>query len=310
MRLDRAAIALEPRSIGSCIDLALVFVGRRFGTWLMLVACFAIPAGAAAYWAARHTSHGLLWSLLIVCLMSAPLGVCLVVAATHTAFSEHWRLRQVLWDGWWQQSKATWLTLLLHPLECALTLLCLWPVTQMPTAIAGVLMIGLAVVCLVPGIALGVFAGSFLAESGTLKQFRKQRHDHRTKDLVRQEFGELFGRCLVLWMVGLMLWCIVTITVDFASTLLFGVPLIFGRIADAIHSPWGSPELEELADAFLAFCTTDPVALCTLTVTGLCTYAVCRLAWFFAYVDLRIRRDCWDLEVALADEARRLETPT
>ena len=29
------------------------------------------------------------------------------------------------------------------------------------------------------------------------------------------------------------------------------------------------------------------------------------LAWFFAYVDLRIRRDCWDLELALAEEAQR-----
>jgi len=308
MRLDRAAIALQPRTIGSCVDLALVFVGRRFGAWLALVACFAVPAGVAAYWAARLTAHGLLWSLAMVCVATAPLGVCLVVAATQAAFSERWRLGQVLWGGLWKQAKATWLTLLLHPLEASLTLLCVWPITEVPSAIAGVLLLAFAAVCLVPGIAVGVYAG-FLAESGALSEFRRQRHDHRTKDLVKQEYWELVFRGLALWLFGVLLWGILTITVDFASTLLVGVPLIFGRIAAAIHHPWGSPELEEVADAFLQFCTSDPVALTTLTVTGLCVYAVCRLAWFFAYVDLRIRRDCWDLEVALADEARRVEAP-
>jgi hypothetical protein len=308
MRLERASIALHPRSIGSCIDLALVFVGRRFATFSMVTACFAIPAGIASYLLARSTDSGLLWSAAVFSLVSAPLGVCLVVAATHSAFDERCGIGQVLRDGLWRQGKATWLTLLFHPVETALPLLCLAPLARLDNVVAGVVLMGFALACLLPGIALGL-PFSFMAESGALKSFRRQRHDHRTKDLIRQEYVELLVRAVALWIFGVMLWGIVTITVDFASTLMLGVPLILGRVSQAVHNPWGAPDFEDLSRAFLNFCSSDPVALCTLTVTALCVYAMCRLAWFFSYVDLRIRRDCWDLEVALADEAQALESP-
>jgi len=307
MRLDRAAIALQPRSIGSCIDFALAFFGRRVAPCLAIVACFAVPAGFAAYRAAR-TSHGLMWAVAIICVATAPLGVCLVAAATRLAFDERWSMRQVLWEGLWRQPKATWVTCLLHPLEAGLSLGCLAFVTTETPPVGAWLLIICAGVAMLPGIAIAVYLG-FMAESGVLKPWRRQKHDHRTKDLVRQEYSDLFARSMVLWLFGVMLWGIVTVTADFASTLLFGVPLIFGRIAEALHTPWGAPDTEQLSDAFLQFCVSDPVALCTMTVTALVTYAICRLAWFFAYVDLRIRRDCWDLEVALAEEARRWEGP-
>jgi hypothetical protein len=283
MRFERAGIALEPRSIGGCIDLALVFFGRRLAQCLLLIAVFAIPAGVATYYAARYTSYGLLWAAGIFALASAPLGVCLVVAATQTAFAESWHVGRVLWEGLVRQPKAVWLTCLLRPVEAVLT-----------------------AACLMPGVALAVYCG-FLAESGVLRPWRRHQHDHRTHDLVQEEFSDLFVRGMMVWAFGILAWMILTITVDFASTLLFGVPLLFGRIAEALRNPWGPPEFTDVMQSLFQFCTTDAVALCTMTATALVVYAVCRLAWFFAYVDLRIRRDCWDLEVALAEEARRWE---
>jgi hypothetical protein len=283
MRLERAGIALEPRTIGACIDLALVFFGRRLMSCLIVIAVFAIPASVATYYLARYTSYGLLWAVALFALASVPLGVCLVVAATQTAFAESSSVGRVLWEGIFKQPKALWLTWLLRPIEAAL-----------------------ATACLMPGVALAVYCG-FLAESGVLRPWRRHQHDHRTNDLVQQEFSDLFVRGMMLWGFGILAWMILTITVDFAATLLFGVPLLFGRIAEAVRNPWGPPEFVDVMRALFEFCTTDPVALCTMTATALVVYAVCRVAWFFAYVDLRIRRDCWDLEVALAEEARRWE---
>ena len=36
-------------------------------------------------------------------------------------------------------------------------------------------------------------------------------------------------------------------------------------------------------------------------------YPIGRLAWFFCYIDVRVRRDCWDMELSIIQEAERLE---
>jgi hypothetical protein len=43
-----------------------------------------------------------------------------------------------------------------------------------------------------------------------------------------------------------------------------------------------------------------------LTVTALAAYAIGRLAWFLCYIDVRVRQDCWDLELSMMREAVRL----
>jgi hypothetical protein len=309
MRLERAAIALEPRPVGNCLDLAVVFAGRQPGKFLSLSACFAVPLIVAICSVARVGQAGLLWAVAFLSLASAPLGVCLTAAATHAAFNEQWSLGQVLWNGIVVQWRTTVLAVVLRCVQTALPLLCLMPVATIDPPIVGLFLILLAALCLTPGIALGVYAG-FLSESSALKPFRRQTHDHRTQDLVHLEYTELLFRALTVWAFGAVLWGVLALTVDVAATLMLGVPLILGRIAEAVRSPWGEPQPDEVLAAFLQFCTTDAAALATLAATALIVYAICRLAWFFTYVDLRIRRDCWDLEVALAEEARRLEAPT
>jgi hypothetical protein len=108
-------------------------------------------------------------------------------------------------------------------------------------------------------------------------------------------------------MFGLALWFVLTITVDAASKLLFDVPLILGRIAEATRNPWGDFDPDTFFAGLGSALFHDPVVLTTLTGTALAAYSFCRLAWFLSYVDLRIRRDCWDLEMALAEEAQRWE---
>jgi hypothetical protein len=50
----------------------------------------------------------------------------------------------------------------------------------------------------------------------------------------------------------------------------------------------------------------DPLVLAALTATALLVYPINRLAWFFCYIDIRVRKDCWDLELRLEKKTREL----
>lgn len=284
MKLDRATMSWEPRTVSSCLDLALLLIGRHLPVFLAVWAVFAAPAGALIYRVAQVSSFSFFWTVVILALFSVPLGVCQVVLALHVAFGEPVRLGNILWEGLVRQAVVTWpMCLLGRPLQ----------------------LLG-ALFCLFPGWMLALALG-FVAESRLLRTARLQSHDHRTSELVQQEFGNLVLRNTALWVLGGMLWVTLLITGDCAAILFVGVSPVFGRIAEAMHNPWQRPEFDEFFFDFWDVSTTDPVVLCTMAITALLVYSLCRLAWFFTYLDFRIRRDCWDLEVALAEEARLWE---
>jgi hypothetical protein len=283
MKFTDAGISLEQRPIGACIDLSLVLFGRRFLPCLLIWATWSLPAMAVTWIAARSTDYGWLAAALAVGFASAPLGLCLVAYAAAIAFAEPgeikpWTLRAIA---------GAWPVLILRIVLRAV---------QLPLLVVGLL----------PGLML-IVATAFMAENRVLKALRRRRHDHRVRDLVQQEFSDLVSRAAILAGFGLLLWFTLAITVDATSMLLFDFPLILGRIAEAVRNPWGPPDPETLFFTMFEVLFRDPVTLTTLTGTALGAYALCRLAWFLSYVDLRIRRDCWDLEVALAEEARRWE---
>lgn len=281
MKFEDAAIELEPRSVGSCADLALVFLGRHRTACLALLAVFAVPAGAATYWLAARTDYGLLWAVLILALATVPLGVCLVTGAAMLAFGEPWRLSAVLRRGLGRQWQTVLTLSLLRPVLLALYTLAFFP-----------------------GVWLAVQMG-FMAESRVFAAWRKRRHEHQTADLLRLEFSDLTVRAVALWLFGAVLWGVAVVTIDFAATVLFGTPLIVTRLMEQLRDPWGYAEFDQVAERFFRFIFCDPPALTVAVVAALPVYVLCRLAWFFSYVDVRIRRDCWDLEVALAEESHQ-----
>jgi hypothetical protein len=50
----------------------------------------------------------------------------------------------------------------------------------------------------------------------------------------------------------------------------------------------------------------DPLLVGALSATWWLVYPLARLAWFFCYLDLRVRKEGWDVEIELRVEARRL----
>ncbi len=52
----------------------------------------------------------------------------------------------------------------------------------------------------------------------------------------------------------------------------------------------------------------DPLVVATLCGTLWLVYPIARLAWFFCYLDARIRKEGWDVELAFRIEGRRLQS--
>jgi hypothetical protein len=103
-----------------------------------------------------------------------------------------------------------------------------------------------------------------------------------------------------------LLWLVLLFTLDFASSRLLGWPLVWGRVqVDLSYLEGISEATRYLINALWG----DPVVVTTAVAAAFLAYPVGRLAWFFCYLDVRVRRDCWDMELAMLREARRLETP-
>lgn len=80
----------------------------------------------------------------------------------------------------------------------------------------------------------------------------------------------------------------------FASSLLLDLPLWFhpgDGFSGAMDRLW-----------------YDPVTVTTLMALLWVVYPVARLAWFFGYLDQRIRNECWDVELDFRREVRRMES--
>jgi hypothetical protein len=285
MKFEQTRIELVPRSAANCLDLALMLCGRNLGTLIGLWALFAVPLGTITYFAARWTDWGFLTALACGWFGTAPLGVMLIGGVARMAFGEEFSLRKMLAD-----LRIDW------PMALRVLLL------RVPLALA-------TWFCVLPGTFLGL-RWSFLAENRVLSKLHEQRHDRRMKELINLEFTDLYLRGAAVVCAGCVFWLIAELTVDVVWTILFNRSLFFGRFGE-IGEFINHQSLdfgEQYFERFLKLAFSDPAVLTLHLATGLAAYAVCRLAWFLCYIDLRVRRDCWDLELELLDEAQRLQT--
>ena len=141
---------------------------------------------------------------------------------------------------------------------------------------------------------------SFLSESTFLSSLDEQLHGKGVNDLVREEGSSLFFRGLGLLLTTVVLALVVFFTVDQACNLLLSYPILAGRL------DLNQPLVEIIEDALLLL-SRDSRCLFVLTGTTLLVYPIARMAWLFCYIDLRVRRDCWDMELKFQQEARHLE---
>jgi len=152
----------------------------------------------------------------------------------------------------------------------------------------------------------------FTLEKHFLAELDRKLHSRNTKELLKDETASLFfkGNGIVIF-CGLLA-TVMFITFDVVSMLLFRFSILIGRIGQSLGpvESYGNGFVffDELVKDVIYLLTSDPRVLTTLVATGLLVYPIARLAWFFCYIDLRVCRDCWDIELQFAHEAERIAT--
>jgi hypothetical protein len=149
--------------------------------------------------------------------------------------------------------------------------------------------------CLVPVPFLAVRYG-FLAEIILLEQSRGFQFERRTSDLMRGTFFDLLLRFFVVNGFYLCIVMSLFTLIDLTSGVVFGMPILFGRITGGFF-------LDDVQ--FLVM--HDPLVVTAICATLWLAYPLARLTWFFCYLDTRIRKEAWDIELDFRIEAQRLE---
>jgi len=280
VRFDRVAIPLAPRSTANCLDLALCFLRRHFTPISALWASIALPACIVAYVLIDRYEFHLPLALAVLVLATSPLGVVLMAGAAPAAFGEPFTFR-----GTWSRLGRRGIRLVAWGLALRIV-----------TA--------LGFLCFVfPGWYVAMRTG-FFVEQWALSNMDRHLHDRRAEELLKGEIGDLYVRSASVFLYCALLWLVLLVTADAAATHLLGLPLLFGRLG----LDWSYLGADDDTISYVArFVWSDPVVLTTALAVALLVYPFGRLAWFLCYVDVRVRRDCWDMELQIVQEAARLE---
>lgn len=280
MRFDRPTISLEPRTTSNCLDLAFMFMRTYFVTIFALWSTVAIPACVATFILVDRYEYNLLAAIVVYTFASSGLGVVIMIGAAPCAFGEPFTFRTTM-----------------RRLASGSFTLLLWGLLQRLAILAGFCFL------LIPGWYLIARTG-FFVEQSVLKNIARHLHDRRADELLKGEMGELMFRLGWMAIYSALLWLGLLFTFDALASHMFGWPIFLGRLkVDATYLE----DVPELMQYALSFMWSDSIVVTSMLAVALLIYPLVRLAWFFCYVDVRVRRDCWDMELQILQEARRLE---
>lgn len=272
MKLEETTVVIEPRSTAACLDLAVLFYRRHARALVPVVVASVATGGLVSYYATARSESGFFWSALFFFLLSPVLGGVVVGAAGPAVFGAPFDAAALFRAG--------------SPKWAFLFSTALWRILIL---VSGFLCFGL------PCLPIAVFCG-FLPEVMLLERVPSARSRARLSELVGGSFFDLLGRAVLILSCTAGAAATLFLLVDQALFVLFTWPILAGRL------DWSDP----FADLGTLL-TGDPLVVSVLAATAWAVYPVARLAWFFCYLDVRIRREGWDLELDFRIEARRLE---
>lgn len=298
MRFDHVNIALVPRKSVKCLDLAIMFYGRFLISILKLWALFAIPACALVYILSYYFLVNLSTAITVAYFATSPLGVILTWNTALYTFGNQQGFRSLRHQFYPQ----------LPPLifRCLLDRALIFIGPALIFFSGNILALVGFIYIFIPGIWLAL-RNSFRAEQSSLRYAgiasqSGSSHDHRTKNLISHDFGTLFFRGLWSFFFCYILTLVLFITFDYLSYKLLEFPILIGKIPYLFDFEAIGQSLSNV----LLLMTSDPRVLTVLTGFILLVYPIGRLAWFFTFIDLRVHRDCWDMELRMTELSHNL----
>jgi len=279
VKLDGAIIRIRPRSLDLCIDLAAAFYRVHFKQIATLVLGFALPCVGLAGLLAAATPAGAFLGFGIFFVVSPLLGAIVVSGVGPRVFGEPFTVGRTV--------------AFLRGRARELTRYVFWP------------RVGLALVGLLCWAVDGFFFALFLfalpgllgrsfmvAEVVLLERLSGARVRERLAGLRAGIVMDLVGRWIgVLVFYGVALSLVFTL-VEAAAYVLFGIEIFLTRTVAA--GDWIPRFINE------------PRAVMAIQALLWLGYPLARMALFFCYLDVRTRKECWDLELDFRIEARRL----
>jgi len=261
--------------------MAVCFLREHLAPIAGLWAVVTVPSCTLVYVLVDRYEFTLPLAMLVFFFATSPLGILIMMGAAPSAFGEPFTFR-----GTWARVGWRGMGLVARGL-----------------ALRGLIAMGLAVF-LFPGWYLAVRTG-FFVEQSALSKLDRHLHDRRADELLKGEIGDLFARSGTIFMFCALLWLVMLLTADFAASHLLGLPILWGRLGLDVSY------LKDIGDATgysMKFLWGDPVVVTAALAVAFLVYPIGRLAWFFCYMDVRVRRDCWDMELQFIQEAERLES--
>jgi len=284
MKFDGAVIPIKPRPLGACIDLAICFNRRHFGQILRLTLFFALPAMALTTWMALTTDSGLILSLVLFFFASPVLGAVLVAGIGPYVFGDTLEVGRAF---------RSFTSRSLEVLPALLTS----RVILFMFGLFFYLIHWFLWVLYLPFIGVFLERSFMVAELHLLEQLPATKARSRRTDLRKGASGELCSRWLGTLTFSLLVTFILFLLVDLACKVLLGIEVFFGHFTSSMDYEW----------VVIAHQLTKPLPIIILQALLWLLYPIARLTHFFCYLDIRIRKECWDLELDYRIEARRLK---
>lgn len=264
-----ASISLKPRNFSLRMDLAIKTFRSHLSLFGGMWLSVAIPAASITYYLARYHEMRLPTALSILAVASAMLGVLVALTLTPGLIGDEIG-RATLAQQYKQRGFGLMLKAILYRVLTAVGLMLFF----------------------IPGWIMWEFTANFV-EDKLLKPItysRQTKGGRRQSNLV--EGGSIFVFCLILWTV-IYLTCEVVMYLLFEHTI----------IPQALAEREGVADPDQILGDVILY---EPEFLALFVFTGLLVYIIGRIAWFYNYVDSRVRNDCWDIELALVREVKRL----